>query len=285
MDNILSMFLMLSVLSSCESNEATTSDSVVSKRHLLPDLVQETSGLIKYNNLIWTFNDSGGKPEIYGINLSNDSIEQTITLKNAINNDWEDITQDMNSIYIGDFGNNQGTRDSLVIYKIAKASIPNNGNASLIAENITFLYAGYKPVAVPVSWSAFDCEALVQMNDSLYLFTKDWTSGSTSIYSLPKKPGRYEAKKLNTLDPQGLITGADFKDNTLILLGYSNLTPFVLKFKTNNFLKLKDSDAKRYNLKEIATYQTEGICFDGDKIIISSEKTQSPAQILELDIN
>lgn len=279
------MFLMLSVLSSCESNEATTSDSVVSKRHLLPDLVQETSGLIKYNNLIWTFNDSGGKPEIYGINLSNDSIEQTITLKNAINNDWEDITQDMNSIYIGDFGNNQGTRDSLVIYKIAKASIPNNGNASLIAENIIFLYAGYKPVAVPVSWSAFDCEALVQMNDSLYLFTKDWTSGSTSIYSLPKKPGRYEAKKLNTLDPQGLITGADFKDNTLILLGYSNLTPFVLKFKTNNFLKLKDSDAERYDLKEIATYQTEGICFDGDKIIISSEKTQSPAQILELDIN
>lgn len=286
MDDILITFFMLLVLNSCDTvNEAQTSELVISKRHILPALVQETSGLIKHKNLLWTFNDSGGKPEIYGINLANDSIEQIITLKNAINNDWEDIAQDQNNIYIGDFGNNQGTRDSLVIYKIKKASIPYKGNVSVTAENITFVYPEYTPVAVPVSWSAYDCEALVEMNDSLYVFTKDWTNGSTTLYSLPKKLGKYTAKKLKTLNPQGLITGADYKSGTLILLGYSNFTPFLLTFKTSNFIEIGDNNAKRYDLTEIATYQTEGICFDGDKIIISSEKTQSPAQILELELN
>jgi hypothetical protein len=41
------------------------------------------------------------------------------TLKvNAKNTDWEALTNDGNNFYIGDFGNNDGSRRDLTIYKV-----------------------------------------------------------------------------------------------------------------------------------------------------------------------
>lgn len=281
-------FSVLTVFVSCDSamtQKATTPNYTVGKRHILPAEVQETSGLIKFNGLVWTFNDSGGKPQIYGINLKNDSIEQIVTVKNAINKDWEEITQDNSFIYVGDFGNNQGTRDSMVIYKIPKATIPIKGNVDLTAEKIVFSYPGYKPVSLAVSMSPYDCEAFVVVKDSIYLFTKNWLDGTSTVYSLPKVRGKYLAKKLITLNTQGLVTGASFQDNKLVLIGYSSFVPFIIKYAVSNMTKINEKQSTRYNMDKIATYQTEGICFDETKILISSEKTRSPAQIIEIVLN
>jgi hypothetical protein len=274
------------MFTSCEQEKKTTlKEYSVEKRHILPETIQETSGIIRYNNLIWTFNDSGGKPEIYGFNLSNDSIAQTIRVKDAINEDWEDIAQDENYIYLGDFGNNQGARDSLVVYKIAKAAIPQHGNASVTSEKIVFSYPGYEPVKVPTSWSAFDCEAFVVSKETLFLFSKDWTNGTSTVYSLPAKAGKYQAKKLNKWNTEGLVTGADLQDNKLILIGYSSFVPFIVQFPAGDVRSISYKSGKRYDLTELSTYQTEGICYDGKNILISSEKTRSPAQIIELKLN
>ncbi len=279
--------LTLSILTffvSCDSamTQKTNSAYTVGKRHILPEEVQETSGLIKFNGLVWTFNDSGGKPEIYGLNLTNDSIEQTIIIKNGINKDWEEITQDNTFIYIGDFGNNQGTRDSMVIYKIAKASLPEKGNGEVTAEKIVFSYPGYKPVSLAVSMSPYDCEAFVVMKDNIYLFSKNWLDGTSTVYSLPKVSGKYVAKKITTLGTKGLVTGASCQDNKLVLIGYSSFVPFIISYTFTDMNKLSDKQSVRYDLDKIATYQTEGICFDDSKILISSEKTRSPAQIIEI---
>jgi len=274
----------LSLFNACnrEAEKIAVVKSVIKQRHILNEKISETSGIISYNGLIWTFNDSGGKPVIYGYNLVNDSIEQMITLKNAVNKDWEDIAQDDEYIYVGDIGNNQGTRDSLVIYKLAKAAIPKTGNASITSEAIVFSYHEYKPVSIPVGFSSFDCEALIVIKDSLYLFTKDWNNGNTTIYSLSKKPGKSVSKKINNLNVKGLITGADFYNGKLVLIGYSNFIPFIIEYTITNLSNLKHENGKRFELNEISTYQTEGICFDGAKILISSEKTRAPAQIIEL---
>lgn len=279
-------FSVLALLNACESSQKVELPKyTIQNRHILPEKIQETSGLTEFNGLIWTFNDSGGKSELYGYNLANDSIEQIISVKNAINNDWEDIAQDEQFFYVGDFGNNQGMRDSLVIYKIPKKSIPAKGNAEVISQAIIFSYPEYEPVTIPVSWSAFDCEAFVVIKDSLFLFTKDWTNGTTTIYSLPKNSGKFLAKKITTLDVQGLITGADYVDNKLVLIGYSSFVPFVLKFAVSNINKMNIKSGVRYELNDIATYQTEGICFYKKGYIISSEKTRSPAQMMEITLD
>lgn len=276
---------LLLVITACFSEpENPPAKCVIIERHILPEKLNETSGLISYNNLIWTFNDSGGKPELYGYSLANDSIHQTITIKNAVNFDWEDIAQDENYIYVGDFGNNMGTRDSLIIYKISKSSVPKIGNANINADKIIFKYPSYTPSVFPVSWSAYDCEALIAKGDSLFVFTKDWTNGTTSIYSLPKNNGQYIARKSGTFNSQGLVTGGEYFNNELILIGYKSFIPFIWYFKNPDFNTINESEGTRIELSDLATYQTEGICFDGNRILISSEETRSPAQIIQISL-
>jgi hypothetical protein len=87
----------------------------------LNDSLVETSGLIAFNNLLWTHNDDHDNT-IYGLD-SNGKIQTKIKLDKVKNNDWEEITQDSSYIYIGDFGNNyHGNRTDLQILRIEKAS-------------------------------------------------------------------------------------------------------------------------------------------------------------------
>jgi len=82
----------------------------------LIESISETSGLIYYDNKLITHNDSGNAAELYEINSVNGSITRTITISNATNIDWEDIAQDDTYIYIGDIGNNSGSRTDLKFY-------------------------------------------------------------------------------------------------------------------------------------------------------------------------
>ena len=65
----------------------------------LPNKLKESSGLIYYDNLFWTINDSNGEPELYGISTNTGKIKRTIKLINATNYDWEALTQDSSYIY------------------------------------------------------------------------------------------------------------------------------------------------------------------------------------------
>jgi hypothetical protein len=89
----------------------------------LPKEVTETSGIVIYDSLIWTFNDSGNDPILFGLDLETGDIKKRIYLQNAVNTDWEDITQDKRSIFIADVGNNSGNREDLTIYILSKDSI------------------------------------------------------------------------------------------------------------------------------------------------------------------
>ena len=107
-------------------------------RYLLPSELDETSGLAFFNGKLWTINDSGGLPALYAFDTISGEIVQRITVSNAQNIDWESLAMDADHIYIGDFGNNAGTRDDLVIYKVSLSDIPLTGNDYVTAEKIWF---------------------------------------------------------------------------------------------------------------------------------------------------
>ncbi|MES2485573.1 MAG: T9SS C-terminal target domain-containing protein, partial [Bacteroidota bacterium] len=194
----------------------------------LPTSIDETSGLIIWNNSLYTINDDTDT-NIYRLDPVNGNILQTIALPGTTNQDWEEIAQDAANIYIGDFGNNvSGNRNNLNILKISKASLLNN---SPVIEYINFSYANQTSFT-PTANNAtdFDCEAMVVTNNGIYLFTKQWTSQQTSLYSLPKTPGTHVAQLQGTLNVSGLITGATYlEDKKLVVLsGYSTLvSPFM----------------------------------------------------------
>lgn len=193
----------------------------------LATALDETSGLIMYNGSLYTMNDDSDT-NLYRLDPANGNILQTIALPGTTNVDWEEIAQDNSYIYIGDFGNNaNGNRTNLRILRISKASLPN----APVIDYINFSYSNQASfTATGNNNTNFDCEAMIVSNSHIYLFTKQWVSEETSVYELPKTPGTYTAQLQDTLDVNGLITGATYLEGQrlVVLSGYSSvLSPFI----------------------------------------------------------
>ena len=239
----------------------------------LSETIKETSGLLFFDNQIWTHNDDSDAT-IYGLNTSG-AIQKKITLKQIKNKDWEAISQDSLYIYIGNFGNNyRGNRNDLCIYRIEKKSFY---DTTPIIDTIAFSYAKQTDFSVQkANTTNFDCEAFVILKDSIYLFTKEWSSRKTSIYSVPKTPGNYTAQHQETLNVKGLITDATVLPTKkgIVLCGYSKtLQPFVFlidDYQNNAFWKGK----KRKIKIKLPFHQIEGITTDDGKIFyLTNEAT------------
>ena len=253
----------------------------------LPSLVKETSGIIFFRNKIWTHNDSGGKPELYAIDTASGEIVQTIRLAGAKNIDWEDITQDVHHIYIGDFGNNRGNRKDLKIYQLPKQAVPDKGDAE--TENyrvITFSYGDQQSYEKRMNRHDFDCEAMVAFGDSIFLFSKNWAGQQTKRYALPAQAGEYIAYPEEVFDAGGLITGAGLSPDgrQLALIGYIDYESFIWLFrnyKGNNFFS---DEHLRVNMPDMIFVQTEGICFvSEDGLIISCEESAEFPSLFEIN--
>jgi hypothetical protein len=258
---------------------------------IISDSIKETSGLIAFDHLLWTHNDDHDTT-VYGMDATG-TIKKKINLQGAKNNDWEEISQDSSYLYMGDFGNNyRGNRSDLRVLRIEKKSFLVN---KPIIDTIAFSYANQTDFTVQkANTTDFDCEAFVVLQDSIFLFTKEWTSGKSSVYSLPKTPGKYVAEFKETLEVQGLITGATVvpTKNKIVLCGYSRmLQPFLYllyDYKNNDF----STGNKRKIKLELPFHQVEGIATeDGLLFYITNEATikkpfvNTPQQIHTVDLS
>ncbi|WP_107037474.1 T9SS type A sorting domain-containing protein [Brumimicrobium mesophilum] len=190
--------------------------------------LDESSGLLFYNNKVITFNDSEGEAELYEIDINSGNISRTIIINNAINTDWEDIAQDNDFIYIGDFGNNTGDRTDLKIYKISKTDYDDASNTA-DAEIINFSYADQTDFTINATTN-FDAEGLISIGNNLIIFSKNWGDNMVKAYSIPKTIGTHSAILESTYDVNGLISGAEISsdEKTIFLTGYSSSSaPFM----------------------------------------------------------
>ncbi len=241
--------------------------------NMLPNLLEESSGLLFFDGDLWTHNDSGGEAELYKIDTANGSIIDTIKINNATNIDWEDITHDSLHIYIGDIGNNNGDRTNLKIYIIEKAALTNNNvNASIIS----YSYSDQISFTPSHNSNNFDCEAISCYGDSIYLFSKNWINGKTKLYCLPKSPGSNIAELIDSLNIDGLVTGVDFNQNNkeFCLVGYKNYVPFIFllfDFQQDDFFS---GNKRRIDFSSLTGVQTEGITYgSGKTLYISCESS------------
>ncbi len=187
-------------------------DSITSLKNPL----SKSSGLIYLNGSFITHSDDGNAAALYEIDTVTGLPNRTVYISNATNVDWEDIAADFNHIYIGDFGNNQGTRQDLKIYKIAQSDY--FAGDTVQAEIINFSYANQATFTPMPFATNFDAEALTTFNDSLYIFTKQWGApGGCRIYGLPKTPGTYSLPVHDSLAfPGGIVTAADMIHDALV---------------------------------------------------------------------
>lgn len=265
------LFIFASVFLGAIQAQNCNTDAIT----VLDQTVKETSGLIFFDGKLVTHNDSGDNPNLYEIDTITGAVTRTVSISNASNVDWEDITQDNDYIYIGDFGNNNGNRGDLIIYKIAKADF--NSQTSVTADSILIQYADQIDFSSQPNANNYDCEAMIAFQDSLMLFSKNWENEKTYLYTLPKNPGFYNLAKRDSFDTQGTITGATYNPttNVILLVGYKSTTLAKYMWELTQFpgYDVLQGNNTKCNVNLTGSIQIEAIATKGDfDYFISSEE-------------
>lgn len=241
----------------------------------LPSTLSENSGmLISHENAIWLHNDGGDSAKLYLIDTFG-TVLKTILIHNVTNIDWEDITYDnQGRVYIGEFGNNNNSRQNLKVYRIPHPdSITGN---TVAAETIEYHYPEQTAFPPIDREKKYDTEAMIHFQDSLYLFTKDRTSphqGYTWLYQISADTGAHAAILLDSFQTNQIsyifeVTGAAMSPNQeqLALLG-ANTVWWFTGFTGNRFF---DGMVQTISLQ--STTQKEALDFvDNERLYFSNE--------------
>lgn len=241
---------------------------------VLSDSINENSGLDFFNKRLFTINDSGNSSEIFEINKETGKIKNVFKT-NLINRDWEAITSDSTNLYVGDFGNNIGSRKDLVIYKIPiQDSIDLEG-----IEQISFYYPEQKDFTPKNLNNNFDAEAMVFLNGKIHIFTKEWASKLTTHYIIdPAISENQAAQKIETFPTGYVVTDAAYFDKKLYLIGYTKKAEVFLTIfnVTKPGIFFEDKPKKYYLGSSLSIGQIEGIAVDEQGIYISGEEFNLP---------
>lgn len=254
---------------------ATAQQTFFEKKAILPAALSESSGLACTDGKVWTINDSGHPAILYSIDSATGAVKQVVTITNYPNTDWEDITADNNYIYIGDFGNNNGTRKDLKILKIAKTDIGSGDSINVMAEAINFSYPDQTSFTAD-SKTNFDCESLISVGDSLYIFTKNLGDFQSRLYSLPKTPGTHSAHFISQHNVNGKITAATINPskNQVVLLGYTsnNFYAFIIVLKGFSGTDFFSGTKCNISITNTIGWQTEAISYySNERIFLTCE--------------
>ena len=231
----------------------------------LPAAISESSGLARVVNkkTFWTHNDGGNTAELFEIE-GNGKLVEVLKLPQIKNVDWEDMTQGPDGqLFIGDFGNNENRRRDLAIYKL-------NPERPEAFETITFEYADQKAFPPPAKARNFDCEAMVQRDGKLYVFSKNLsaTNKQVRLYEIPARAGHYEVAPKDSIFLKSMITGAALSPDsrTLALVSYGKVFLFDVSAGGINF------DHPKQCIR-VAKLQTEAIVFvNNTDFVITNEQ-------------
>ena len=246
---------------------------------ILSDSLQESSGLTNLDGRLFSFNDSGNTSEIFEIKAGSSYIEKTFQtgLRNI---DWEAITNDGENFYVGEFGNNLGTRKDLKIYQIP---FRNDSVIANFSKTIPFFYPEQTDFTPKNINNNFDAEAMIFSDGNIHLFTKEWITKTVSHYVINKNLTENQpAKKLESFDTGFVVTDASVFENKLYVVGYTkNASVYLMIFEKDETGNLffnkplkKYSLGRAYNVGQIEgiTATEKGIYISGERFSIKIKK-------------
>jgi len=262
------------VLLACQQQSNTGFKTLYS----LPKKLKEVSGIAYFpsNKLLYTLEDSGNKNAIYAIN-ANGKLERTITISNAVNVDWEDITKDKNdNIYIGDFGNNDNERKDLCIYKVNKNQL--NQDVASAEYKVSFSYPEQTEFPPKKKEMFYDVEGFFEHGGYFYLFTKNRSKGfdgTAFIYKIKNAQGTQKATRIGEFKTCSnynhcVLTSATISPDgkKVVVLSHDKIVLFK-DFKGDLFHKGTQTEISLDHFS-----QKEAIVFkDNNTLLIADEKT------------
>lgn len=260
----------------------------------LPTSQNETSGLAFIQGRLFSINDGGNTNEIFELNPTTGSVIRTIKVSNAMNRDWEELAQSDTHLFIGDFGNNNGTRKDLAVFKIPILSVLSS--TEVIAEDLKFTFADQTDFSGNGGLHNYDCEAFFFSNNLLHLFTKNRGDQKTNHYTMNPSQSNSIASMIGSFDVKGLITAAGIdSQGNICLLGYEDAgftsRSFVWLFSGysgTNYLSGKSTRIFLGSPSQLS--QTEGLIFEeSGQVMISGERISIggltvPAKLSKIDL-
>ena len=267
------LIVLITALASGITNAQGSNEFTLEKQ--LPKELKEISGAAKDGDALWVIADNS-KNTLYKLDLTG-NISQKYIVSNVNFINAEAITSDQHHVFIGDVGDNNGTRPFRSIIRIAKTDLDNK--SSVRGDEIRFTFPD-EGIVKKKKLNDFDCEAMMSFRDSIYLFSKRREDGRTELYVLPKLPGSYVARSIGTFKAKGLITDAAMnpEGNEVAIIGYDegHTSPFIYVFSNFSGNHFFSGNHKRYELtsnKKIG-WQVESIAYaDDNSFFISCEKT------------
>mgnify|MGYP000344726952 CR=1 FL=1 len=249
-------------------------DIHMDKKIDIPHKVSEVSGIVffKGKQELITFNDSGGKPELYILSAKTGRLKRTIKVKNAKNIDWESITADDKFIYVGDTGNNYGNRKNLVIYKISKKAIAKKNVVK--AKKIHFAYEDQRSFVTKIHLTNYDCEAITVHKKEIYLFTKNWENHQTNIYRLPLTKGKHIAHKVHQIDIGCLLTSMSYCSGNDTFMGTAYDKDYKSYLIKINHFNSRNQKVVKYDLYKSIGFanQVEGLAWKTNSTLYISRE-------------
>ncbi len=201
---------------------------------------------------------------------------RTVRIIGSWNRDWEDLTRDdSGNFYIANIGNNLNDSKDLSIFKIPNPD--KFSGDSIAAQVIYYSYEDQKDFPPADTAKNFDCEAIVWMNGSLYLFSKNRTkpfNGKTNLYQLPDSAGKYVARKISSFNTGGkqmfnywISAAALSPDKSKLVLLSSNKMWLFSDFSGDDFFSGKNTV-----IKFPYSTQKEAVCFvSSNEVYITDE--------------
>tara|TARA_B100000989_G_scaffold190541_1_gene143533 strand:- start:6242 stop:7114 length:873 start_codon:yes stop_codon:yes gene_type:complete len=242
--------IILLILFSCSNGQENEEyeNAIVLESIVLPNIINETSGLEIINEVFVTHNDSGGEPSLYFFNLKGEIIN-SIKLEDEYfwkiyNNDWEDIAADKDYIFIADTGNNFGFRDNLNIIKVKINDFSIDGKIDIAYKD--------QETFVPRPKHKYDAEALFLIEDKIAVLSKNRSNLFTDLYLIDKKSNSKQILESKiTYDVKSLITGGDYNKELrlLALVSYNSKgSQFLILFKDFNLENLAEKKYRKFKI-------------------------------------
>jgi hypothetical protein len=178
--------------------------------------LQELSGLAfsrTQPGVLWAHNDSGDSARLFAMDVTGVP-RTTVALDGVDATDWEDLAIAGSDIYVGDTGDNQRARPSIVVHRVTEPDL-----TATRAEADTF--------ELRYPDGAHDSEALMvdPIADELVVVTKV-AAGNSAVYTTPRsEPGALHMVTTIELGVGQLVTGGDIsaEGDTIVLRTYTGV--------------------------------------------------------------
>ncbi len=230
--------------------------------------LKENSALEFRNGKLFTLNDSGNTPDLFEIDVMDGHIVNVIPT-GLQNKDWEALASDGISFFIGDVGNNNGDRKDLTVYKWT--------DSATVA--LPYFYPEQSDFTSSPLATDFDAEAMIHLNGSLHIFTKEWLSKGTTHYILKlESEEKQAAQKAEYVHLGFAVTDAAYHEGYLYLVGYTRKADVYMSvFKeTEPGVFFGEKGRKFYLGSSLTIGQIEGIAVNEKGIYISGEELTIP---------